>query len=218
MSDLTLYGHRPSVYTRVARLVLAEKGLNYDYREVDPFDPDAKAEQRTPHPFTRVPLLEHDGFKVYETVAIARYLDAAFPTPPLTPDAPRAVARMAQVISVVDAYGYWPLVRQVFSQGVFRPADGLETDKTEFAAGLAAAEGVLEALETVALEGYILTGDAPTLADCHLAPMIAAFAAAPEGRAALSRRPVLSKWWSKWATRSSMRQTDAGFDAAHPES
>ncbi|WP_299780913.1 glutathione S-transferase family protein [uncultured Roseobacter sp.] len=217
MNDLTLYGHRPSVYTRVTRLVLAEKGLAYDYREVNPFDPDAKDEQRTPHPFARVPLLEHGSFKIYETVAISCYLDAAFPTPSLTPDAPRALARMAQVISIVDAYGYWPLVRQVFSQGVFRPADGLETDKTEFAAGLAAAEGVLDALETVALEGYVITGDTPTLADCHLAPMIAACAAAPEGRAALARRPALSKWWSKWSTRSSMHQTDAGFDVTHPQ-
>lgn len=217
MSNLTLYGFQPSVYTRVIRLVLAEKGLKYDYHEVNPFDPDAKDEQRTPHPFIRVPLLEHRGVRIYETVAIARYLDAAFPEPSLTPDGPLALARMAQVISIVDAYGYWPLVRQVFNQAVFRPADGLESDAAELGAGLVAAEGVLDALETVALEGCVLTGDTPTLADCHLAPMIAAFAAAPEGRAALARHPALSMWWSRWAPRSSMRQTNAGFDVAHPE-
>ncbi|MCV3271557.1 glutathione S-transferase family protein [Roseobacter sinensis] len=218
MSGLTLYGYRPSVYTRVIRLVLAEKGLRYRSCEVNPFDPGASGDRQTPHPFTRVPVLDHDGVRIYETAAIARYLDAAFPVPPLTPGTPIAVARMAQVVAIVDAYGYWPLVRQVFGHGVFRPRHRLEADPKEITAGLAAAEAVLDALEAIAVEGTVLTGAGPTLADCHLAPMIAAFAAAPQGRAAVARRPALSKWWQCWATRPSMRQTDVGFDRANAES
>ena len=30
---------------------------------------------------------------------------------------------MDQIIGIVDSYGYWPLVRQVFSHRVFRPRD-----------------------------------------------------------------------------------------------
>ena len=37
---LVLHGYRPSVYTRVARLALAEKGVAYDQVEVNPFAPD----------------------------------------------------------------------------------------------------------------------------------------------------------------------------------
>jgi len=33
------------------------------------------------HPFARIPVLEHDGFRLYETQAILRYLDALFPQP-----------------------------------------------------------------------------------------------------------------------------------------
>lgn len=213
---MTLYGFGPSVYTRVIRLVLAEKGLDYRYCAVDPFADEPPAEHRTPHPFNRVPLLEHDGIHIYETAAIARYLDAAFATPPLTPGTPVAMARMAQVIGIIDAYGYWPLVRQVFAHGVLRPRDGLAADTTEVAAGLAAAAGVLNALETIAVEGRVLADDAATLADCHLAPMIAAFTAHPGGRDALALRPALSTWWRTWASRPCMRQTDAGYDPSHP--
>jgi glutathione S-transferase len=37
------------------------------------------------HPFGRVPAFEHDGFKLYETSAITRYLDAVLPGPAPTP-------------------------------------------------------------------------------------------------------------------------------------
>ena len=54
------------------------------------------------HPFGRVPVLEHDGFRLYETQAILRYLDRVQPDPPLTPADPRQTARMDQVMSVND--------------------------------------------------------------------------------------------------------------------
>lgn len=197
---LTLHGFGPSVYTRVVRLVLAEKGLDHAYTEVNPFDPALDRAYRALHPFARVPVLDHDGFVLYETAAIARYLDT-LPGPRLTPANPRAVARMAQVIALTDAYAYWPLVRQVFAHRVFRPLEGLEPDEDEIAAGLAAAGPVLQALDTIAAEGLVLTGDAVTLADCHLAPMVGAFVAAPEGAAALAGHGALRDWWAVMAAR-----------------
>lgn len=208
---MKLLGFGPSVYTRVIRLVLAEKALAYRYREHDPFADAPSADARL-HPFGRVPLLVHDGFTLYETAAIARYLESAFPAPPLVPAMPRAAGRMAQVIGIVDAYGYWPLIRQVFAERIFAPAGGHASDEAEIARGLAAARPVIGALEAIASEGLVLTGTEPTLADCHLAPMIAGFAAAPEGRAALAAQPALCRWWRHWSARPSMRATDRGFD------
>ena len=37
MSDLTLYGLSRSVYTRIARLALEEKGVDYGFEEVEIF-------------------------------------------------------------------------------------------------------------------------------------------------------------------------------------
>ena len=71
------------------------------------------------------------------------------PGPALQPGAPRALARMDQIIGVVDSYGYWPMVRQVFSHRVFRPRAGRPADEAEVARGLAGAAKVLAALEAL---------------------------------------------------------------------
>jgi glutathione S-transferase len=43
---LILHGFRYSVYVRIARIALAEKGLTYEHVEVDPFGPDVPIEYR----------------------------------------------------------------------------------------------------------------------------------------------------------------------------
>jgi len=114
------------------------------------------------------------------------------------------------VIGIADAHAYWPLVRQVYAQLVFRPFEGLPPDPAEVAAGLGAAGTVLDALEAIAAEGLQLAGGPLSLADLHLAPMIAAFASAPEGAALLAARPALALWWQAVARRESMIATRTG--------
>ncbi|WP_187429069.1 hypothetical protein ROLI_004690 [Roseobacter fucihabitans] len=211
-AGLTVHGYEHSVYTRAVLVALAEKRVAFQFDPIDPFETDPADACRALHPFGRVPVLSHEGFVIYETAAILRYVDLAFPHPALIPQNPKAAARMAQVISITDSYGYWPLVRQVFAHRVFRPWEGLAPDEDQIAQGMSQAPRVLRALEDIAVQGHVLAGPEPTLADCHLAPMIAAFSAAPEGAQMLAEYPALSAWWSHWAGRVSMRQTDTGFD------
>ncbi len=206
---LTLYGYHFSVYTRVARLALTEKRLDWTHVEVNPFRPG----QISPHGFGRVPVLVHEGFAIYETSAILRYVEASFPEPPLVPAGARAAARMAQVQGIVDAYGYWPLVRQVYSHAVFRPAAGERGDPSQIGAGMEAAMPVLDALEQIAAEGLVLAGTV-TLADLHLAPMIAAFVQYPPAEAALAERPALAAWWRGLRDRPSLVSTRPGLPGA----
>ena len=144
-----------------------------------------------------MPLLSHGDFTLYETSAITRYLDHLLPDPPLQPADPRARAQMDQVIAIVDAYGYWPMVRQVASQRVFAPMEGDTPDEAEIETGLQASHTALASLDTIAAQGNILTGQAITLADIHLAPMMAYFTMAPEGVTALAEYAALSHWWAQ---------------------
>lgn len=211
---LTVYGYSYSVYLRVVRLVLAEKRLHADMVEVDPFC-ELPAGYLELHPFGRVPVLDHNGFGVYETVAITRFLDEGFAGPSLQPTDARARARMTQAIAVTDAYAYWPLVRQVYVNAVFRPAEGSVGNPEELEFGLAGAPRVLAALETLVGDGAgfggAQAGDVPvTLADLHLAPMVGAFAQAPEAAAMLAHYPALSRWWGRIGARPSWGATDPG--------
>jgi glutathione S-transferase len=207
----TLYGYHYSVYTRIARFVLAEKGVPYLSTEINPFDPDLDASYDALHPFRRVPVLEHDGFRLYETAVITQFIDEAFDGPSLQPADPSARARMRQVIAVIDAYGYWPLVRQVFSHRVLAPRLRGGGDEDKIRAGLAQSKRVLSALEQLADQPGVLDAQAVSLADVHLAPMIGYFSLAPEGSEALAACPRLQSWWEWIHTRESFVATDPGL-------
>lgn len=204
---IELHGYQYSVYSWIARLALHEKGVAYDWIEVDPFAENIPASYIALHPFKRVPALTHAGFVLYETGAITRYVDEVFEGPKLQPVEPRERARCNQIISVVDSYAYWPLVRQVFSHGVFRPRMKRPVDESEFQSGLEAAPRVLAALESIAGEGPWLCGNQLSLADIHLAPMIGYFVLADEGRALLQKYPRLGEWWSELSNRSTFVAT-----------
>jgi len=206
---VTLHGFRWSVYVRIARMALAERGVAHDLIEVNPFE--AAAEPPNPHPMNRIPVLDHGGFRLYETRAILAYVDRAFPGPPLVPADPRAAARVAQVQGIADSYAYVPLVREVYEAAVFAPATGAPRDAARITAGLEAARPVLAMLDAIAAEGLALAPGQITLADIHLAPMIAAFAGAPEGAQALARHPALQAWWERIRSRDSLTRFDPGL-------
>lgn len=208
---LFLHGYRYSVYVRIVRLVLAEKGVAHERVEVNPFAADMPAEYLKLHPFGRVPVLVHDGFALYETGAITRYVDRAFSGPALQPTDPKRLARMDQIVGVADAYAYWPLVRQVFVHDVVRPHRGTAGDAAELDKGLADSGKVLDALEALAAPDTWLTGPDISLADFHLGAMVAYFAQSPRGAALLTVRPRLSIWWQRFKARPSAITTDPGL-------
>jgi glutathione S-transferase len=215
--SLVLHGFRYSVYVRIARIALAEKGLTYEHVEIDPFATDVPIEYLTLHPFKRVPVLVDGGFALYETEAITRYIDEAFPGPMLQPAEPRQRARMAQIISIIDSYGYVPMVRQVAGERVFAPLRGRKPDEALIRTGLEASRRVLDALET------IVPGDAPiaggkvwSLADFHLAPMMTYFTTAPEGEEVLTHHAKLSAWWQVARERKSVQEIATGLPTSRP--
>jgi glutathione S-transferase len=109
---------------------LEEKGVPYDLREVDTLAGEGqKSEHLARHPRGKVPVLEQDGFSLYETVAITRYIDEAFPGPQLQPSDARRRARVAQVCAVLDHHGWSPMVITIFVQRVVVPMRGGVADQ-----------------------------------------------------------------------------------------
>ena len=110
-NPITLYGFDGSTYVRTVRMLLAEKGAQYDQVPVHVL----KGEPRQPehlarHPFGKVPVVDHDGFRILETSAIAPYLDELLPGPSFMPDNAKDRARMRMAIGIIDFYGYDALV------------------------------------------------------------------------------------------------------------
>ena len=76
MTDVVVFGFPRSTYVHIVRLVLAHKGISYEFRDLEP--DMGSAVHLALHPFDRVPILRHGGFTLYETSAIATYVDEAF--------------------------------------------------------------------------------------------------------------------------------------------
>ena len=209
MSEPILFGAAYSVYVRVARLALAEKQVRYRLHEIDIFAAGGPpAEYADRHPFQRIPAFEHDGFRLYETGAITRYVDEAFAGPPLMPAAPRARARVSQIISIIDSYGYRPLIWDIFVERVRAPAQGREADEAKIAAAVPRAQTFLRALQDLAdSSGPYLAGSDVTLADLHAAPVFAYFTLAKEGRDLLALQSHLRAWWQVMRERPSIAAT-----------
>ena len=84
-SEVELHGMDFSVYVRIARLALAEKGVPYRLVPLNPFAEDPPDPNKELHPFGKMPVLRHDGCLIYETQAIVRYIDEGFSGPRLLP-------------------------------------------------------------------------------------------------------------------------------------
>ena len=72
-----------------------------------------------------MPAFEHDGFALYETQAILRYIDEGFPVSPLQPTDLHQFARMNQIMGIVDAYAWRAIAAGiVFNRVCWRRAWG----------------------------------------------------------------------------------------------
>ncbi len=204
-----MFGAAYSVYVRAVRLALEEKHVPYRLVEVDIFAADGPPpDYLRRHPFRRIPAFEHLGFRLYESGAITRYIDEVFAGPALMPDAPQSRARVNQIISIIDNYGYGPFVREIFSERVRAAPRGRAADEAKIAAALPRSETCLAALTELAdPEGPYLSGAAVSLADLHAAPMFAYLCMAREGAALLANHPRLGRWWQVMRDRPSMAAT-----------
>jgi glutathione S-transferase len=121
---------------------------------------------------------------------------------------------MNQVIGLLDAYGYRPMVWDVFVQRVRVPQQGGTADEAEIARGLGDAARCLRALEdVVTLEPY-LVGDMLSLADLHAYPVLRYLALAPEGHALLeAQHPRLWAWLEMMGHRASVLRTRGPYDS-----
>ena len=208
MADPVVYGPAFSTYVRSVLLTLEEKGAPYRLEEVNILEGAQQTpEHRARHPFAKVPAFEHDGFALYETVAMMHYVDETFEGPSLQPSEPRERARMAQVIGIVNAYAYPACIGACVIQRLVVPLTGGTPDEAVIAEAVPQATTSVEALEALIDGKDFFAGVKLSLADLHLAPVYDYFSQTPEGETALSGTPNLRRWWDAISQRASVRKT-----------
>ena len=206
MSEIVVHGVPGSPFLRAVLATLEEKRKSYRLRAMAP------GELKSPeylklHPFGRIPAFEHDGFLLYETQAILRYVDAVFPEPALQPKDPKAAARMNQVIGINDWYLFPEIARVIVFQRIVGPAlMGLTPDEAVIAAAAPKVPTCIGALDRLLGDQPFVAGDRLSLADLMLAPQLDYMAATPEGRSAM-QGTGLPAWLDRMNARPSMQAT-----------
>lgn len=207
MPTIKLWGFSNSTYVRTVRMLLAEKGVS-DYEQVpvnvltgEPKQPEHLAR----HPFGKVPVVEVDGFRIIETPAISGYLDALLPGRKLVPEDPKAAARSAMTVSIIDSYGYGALLGGVVAYHLFPDFVGGKNDAAHHEA---IKNGKLVLTEIMKIKGddaFIARAE-PSLADFYLAPIVDYVAMTPH-RDEFMALPGLSAWWGKVSALESFKAT-----------
>ncbi|MEX0840183.1 MAG: glutathione S-transferase family protein [Parvibaculum sp.] len=204
MTEIVFHSQPVSVYLWTASLVAAEKGVSWS---VDPVEPGS-ASHRALNPFAKSPVLQHGDVYIYETLAIAHYIDRAFDGPALQPADPRGQSQALRWASLVNAYIFPTMTNGIAKERLLVPAQGGTTDEARVAQ---AAKDMAMQLGVVTrdLEAHpFLTGDTLSIADCFLLPHVHLASMTPEGASAIEAAPKVAAWLEVMRARPSFAAAD----------
>lgn len=101
---MTLFSGDTCPYCHRVRIVLAEKGINYELQNVNLKDtPD---DLKDLNPYNEVPTLVDRELVLYESNVIMEYLDERFPHPPLMPVDPVSRAQLRLMLYRIERDWY----------------------------------------------------------------------------------------------------------------
>lgn len=191
---VTVLGPAGSTYVCSVRIALREKGVEHELVQLplpaykqDPYVADH-------HPFGKAPAFEHDGFRLYESQAILRYIDEAFSGPALQPADLRERARMNQIMGIVDAYAHPSIAGGVLWNRFLAPRLGIPVDEAAVEAALPRARTCLAEVERLMGDRPYLAGGTLSLADILVLPILVYFAETAEGEAVMAPRAAVRAW------------------------
>lgn len=203
MSKLQIIGAPMSNFVWSVRLAAVEKGIEH---EVVPAGPHAGEPARI-SPTGKIPVLKHGEVELFESAAIAVYIDRAFPGPALFGQDAIGAALAHQWVSYENTVVDTCLIRRYALGYVFPGTPDGSPDRARIDAALADMPKVLAALDrAVAATGHFV-GKALSYADLNVVPMLYYATRFPEGKAEMAKHPALSAFLERMMARPSFEAT-----------
>ena len=157
---MILYSEKDDHYSHRVRIVLAEKDIACDIREVSNIE--APDEVLAINPYHSLPILSDRDLGLYDTGVMLEYLDERFPHPPLLPVYPVSRANSRSLMLRIDKE--WCLM-----------LDTLKEKKLSEKELLILREELLNEISTVAptfKEFPFFMSEDFSIIDCYLAPIL----------------------------------------------
>ncbi|CAF3264940.1 unnamed protein product [Rotaria socialis] len=203
---ITVYGSYRSTCTKRVLTTLHEKGLKFEFQPIDL----SKGEQKDPkyleekQPFGVIPVLVDDGFQIYESRAICRYLELKYKDKgtELVPTNINALGLFEQAASIESA-NFDPYASGIVFEKVFKKRKGLgEPDEAKVASLKEQLNAKMDVYDTILSKQSYLGGQVFTLADLFHLPYGTLLVACGEG-SFFESRPNVKAWWNRITSRPS---------------
>lgn len=153
---MTLYSNDTDPYCHMVRIVLAEKGINYEAHDVDLND--TPEDLKDLNPYNEVPTLVDRDLVLYGHQVIMEYLDERFPHPPLMPVDPVSRARNRLMLRRIERD--WYTLSNKIANG-----EDVENARKELRDSLLTVAPIFEQKK------YFMSDDF-TVMDCAIAPLL----------------------------------------------
>lgn len=204
MADLEIIGGPNSNYVRSIRMLCEEKGVAYKLTPARPHSPDVNAI----HPAGLIPCLRHGGVALFESAALAVYIDNAFAGPKFLPTDAVGAALCMQWTSYGNAkVDHW-IMRQFVVPTAFADKEK-GPDMAKINAAVPEIEKIVAVLDkALAATGY-LCGASLTYADMNVIPMLDYGMKFPATKAIIGRHASLSAYHAKLTVRESFAKITA---------
>lgn len=196
MTSIKVYGVPPSTFTRAVLMGCREKGIDYELVPTFPGTVGAL------NPFGKIPAMTHGDLTLFESSAILRYLDNAFPGPKLWPADARAAALVDQWVGAACDSLLNSAQRYMAARFNFLPVPAEMTKKY-----LDKTREVLPVFNRQLGKTKYIAGEGLTAADLVAAPAFFYFPEIPELRGILDAQPNCRRWMDDIAARPSFAAT-----------
>ena len=197
---LTVYGHPASTCTRKVLTTLNENGTPYEFVVVDITTGEQK---QPPHmgrqSFGQVPAINDDGFALYESRAIARYLNEKAKGALVPADA-QGRAVMEQWISI-EMSNFTAHAMKFVYEHIFKRPQGDEA----MANATKGLETALAVMDKRLGEKPYFAGDTFSLADISFMPYVEYDMMTP-AKEIYAKFPNVMKWWNLVSARPSWKK------------
>lgn len=155
-SSMTLFSDPMDVYSHHVRLVLSEKGVNFDVVYVESGETNEDLLQL--NPAHRLPTLVDRDLVLMHSRIIMEYLDERFPHPPLLPVHPIARAKFRLLMKQIDEDWYPVLLR-------------LQENRNDVAAAHSINLQLKQVLPVFSETAFFMSNEF-TMIDCWVAPLL----------------------------------------------
>ncbi|KAJ7265760.1 glutathione S-transferase [Mycena rebaudengoi] len=202
MAILKLYGLPQAPGTRRVATVLHELKVPFELVEVNLMVGEHKSPAYLEkHPFGQIPYIDDDGFILYETRAICRYMVAKHPESGLIPQDPKANAIFEQA-AAAEVANFYPSASALVLETILKMImSGSKGDPAVIDANMAVLDKKLDGFDAILSKQRYLAGDALTLADLFFIPCAPLLAVG--GSNIMTSKPNVARWYKELTARPS---------------